>query len=119
MAMGMSAEEYWHGESWLARYYYQADRIRQERENTQAWLNGAYVHQALVASLGNMFKKPGGQMFEYPSEPIRLFHDFETEQETEERKEKEALLAEAWMQSFVTAGQTWGLEEGTKTPEAE
>ena len=65
LAMGMSPEEYWDGESSLKPAYRKAFRIRMENEeriaDRNAWLLGLYVRDALqsVAMLVNGFVPKG------------------------------------------------------------
>ena len=85
LAMGMTYEQFWHGPPSLVRDYRKAhDKIRHER-NSEAWLMGMYVYDALLcvapvmrAAMSKETPKPG----EYPKEPYPL-----TERESKEREE--------------------------------
>ena len=93
MALGMTYEQYWYGDPLAVRYFYEADRIKAERINYEAWLNGLYTCKALEATVGNIFKKKGSKPIEYPSKPFE-FSDSEknrTEHEKELMREKERL----------------------------
>lgn len=59
----------------LAAAYREADRLRQERVNEQAWLQGYYVYQALgsVAPMLHAFAKNGTKAKPYPK-PLDLQH---------------------------------------------
>lgn len=46
----MSAESYWDGPCMELPAHREADRIRADRENRVAWLNGLYVYRALGAT---------------------------------------------------------------------
>lgn len=72
LALGMSREQYWDGDPMDVAAYREADRLRADRENRVAWLNGLYVYQALgaMAPLLNAFSKRS-QAREYP-EPVIL-----------------------------------------------
>ena len=82
LAMGMTSEQFWHGEAELAQSYRKADRIRRRRRNEEMWLEGIYVAEALNATVGNLFVK--GEKNQYPAEPFPL-----TVEEHQERKERE------------------------------
>ena len=77
----MSREQYWDGDPMDVAAYREADRLRADRENRVAWLNGLYVYQALgaMAPLLNAFSKRS-QAREYP-DPVIL-----DERERAERK---------------------------------
>ena len=110
MAIGMTYDEYWYGEPMMVRAYYKADKLRREREDEAAWLNGLYMLAALNATIGNIGNK--GKPNEYPNEPIASAEKRKREQKRTEREEKqEALWAEAWMSSMVQAGKNWGKDK--------
>lgn len=81
--MGMTEEQFFHGDPALCKAYRDAWEQRQKYErdmsNWRCWLMGGYVYQAmcLTAPAFNSLKphKPG----DYPSEPIK-FDDKQTEQ---------------------------------------
>lgn len=112
LAMGMTHELFWDGESGLVRDYRKAFRIRIENEKAQwdeindraAWLNGLYLRHAMssIAIIVNGFAPKGSQLEEYPAKPY-------TEQESEKREaakkkkqeENQMQLAMAMMQAQV------------------
>lgn len=109
MAIGMTYDEYWFGDPLMVRAYYKADKLRRERIDEEAWLNGQYIVSALNATVGNMFRKTGQAPAEYPKEPVSLSQKRAREQERSEKsKEQEATWAKAWMSSFVQAGKNFG-----------
>lgn len=101
MAMGMTRGEYWRGDVFAALDYIEADRIRQERFNREAHLQGSYFCDALAVVIGNSF---GKQNNKYPEQPYK----FEEKGAEEPEMNKSALLAYAWMQKFVESGKDWG-----------
>ena len=62
--MGMSAEEFWHGEPRLAASYREAERIRRDNRSLAEWREGVYVYRAVVAALS------GKEEARYPQEPL-------------------------------------------------
>lgn len=50
MALGMSLDEYWHGEPSNINFYVKAEEFRQRKTNNQLWLQGAYIYYALCSS---------------------------------------------------------------------
>ena len=102
--MGMSYELYWYGDVWLVGAYREADRIRQERTNETAWLNGVYIGAAINSTIGNAFREKGKSKAEYPEKPIPLRKN----ERGPEDEEIDALKAQIYMNNFVRAGKSWG-----------
>lgn len=115
MAIGMSYEQYWYGDPLMVRAFYKADKLRRERMDEEAWLNGLYVMKAIDSTICNGFRKSGQDPAEYPKKPYFVIRAEEEEREkTEKEKEQEALWAMAWMSSFVQAGKNWGKNKEQK-----
>lgn len=99
----MTYDQYWYGDPQMARAFYEAEKLRQERTNSEAWLQGIYFYQALNATVGNMFRKTGTKAAEYPAKPFDLSKDNRPEMDEDE----EELFALAYMSSMIQAGQNW------------
>lgn len=71
LSIGMTAREYWHGDSMLPKYYRKAHKMRLEHENYNAWLQGAYVYDAIsaVSPVLHAFAKKGTKPVPYLKEP--------------------------------------------------
>ena len=82
LALGMTYEQFWDGDSDLVKAYRSADSIRRRRRNEELWLEGVYMVEALNATVGNMFAK--GAKHQYPTEPFPI-----TAEEQQERQERE------------------------------
>lgn len=95
LSIGMTYEQYWYGDVWMVRAFHKADKLRQERENTNAWLLGAYVGRAIESTIGNAFRKKGAKPAEYPKQPIELFKKEKTEEQKalEAKREREKAIA--------------------------
>ena len=59
--MGMSPDDYWHGDPALLKAYRKMDEIRRERENEMLWLQGMYIYEAIgdLAPILHAFAKKG------------------------------------------------------------
>lgn len=81
MRMGVPYDLYWYGDPFAVGYYITAyDLEIEEKRNTvdfTAWLTGAYVHEAVNASLATALSK--NSRVKYPKEPHSI---------VEERKKK-------------------------------
>jgi len=92
LAMGMTYEQFWDGDSILAVDYRKADEIRNDKLNQQLWLQGMYIYEALcdVAPILRAFPKKGTKPHKYPAEPYAISQK-ERKQKSEQ---KEKLVAE-------------------------
>ena len=74
MSMGMSYEDFWYGEPEMPRFFRKAYRLKQEHENNQAWLQGAYVYDAIcaVSPVLHAFAKKGTKVQPYLKKPYSM-----------------------------------------------
>lgn len=103
LAIGMSAEEFWHGSSFLAYQYIEAYRIRLEEDNRRAWLQGWYNFQAMSTALSNLhFDGKKHKANQYLKEPVRITPLTEAEIEAKKKKDSEDIVKylEAWAKAF-------------------
>lgn len=84
MSLGMSYDEFWNQNVEMVRAYRRADEMKRRRENEILWLQGLYVRDALVCTVGNMFAGKSGKQHEYPKEPYAI-----TELDIREREERD------------------------------
>ena len=92
--MGMPSREYWEEDCWLVRAYREADRIRMQRANEQAWLQGAYIYDVMTRlySIYNPFsKRPKAQPY------VEMPYDFSKKAD----REKEEDMTEEELQHKV------------------
>lgn len=95
--MGMTEEQYWEKDPYLAVAYRKAYRLKRETDNEQAWLQGLYVYYGHVVSLTNAFAKQGTRKQNYLEKPIDLFPL------TEAQKKQRAQEEQAKMQEKLEA----------------
>ena len=71
LSIGMSYEQYWDCDCWLAKSYREAHKLRIKRDNEQAWLIGRYVYDAVcaVSPLLHAFAKNGTTAHPYLERP--------------------------------------------------
>ena len=110
MSIGMTYDQYWREDPKMVRAFYEAEKLRQEQRDADAWLIGSYVGKAIDATIGNVFRKNRGSAQTYPDLPelTKRRMEKEEEQKAAEKEEKEKTFALAWMSSFVQAGRNWG-----------
>lgn len=103
----MTAQDYWYGDVWLIEAWREADRLRQQRANHEAWLQGAYIYDAIgrLAPALNAFAGKRAKAQEYPAEPYGISRE---EKRREEAEDREVLRAKIYMNNMVRAGRGWG-----------
>ena len=92
LSIGMTPEQYWDGDPLLAKYYRQADEIKQQRRNQELWLQGMYIYEALcdVAPVLQAFAKKGTKPIPYLDHPYSLTtKEREDEKKLQEKRERE------------------------------
>jgi hypothetical protein len=94
----MTYDDFWHGDVNMVRAYRKADEMKRRRENEALWVQGLYVRDALICTVGNMFSGKGSQKHEYPKEPYAI-----TELEIREREEREAKIREERIRASFAA----------------
>lgn len=74
LAIGMTYEQYWDGEPKMAKFYREAHKLKKSEKNSELWLMGAYVYEALcdVSPVLNANAKKGTKPLPWRSEPIPL-----------------------------------------------
>lgn len=115
MAMGMSWDEYWHGDPYLVVVYRKMFELKRKQRNWEMWMQGAYVFDAMLKA-SPMFRsntkgkvEPG----KYPEEPWPL-----TEKEAEERKERDRIAAYKRMKEKLFSEAKRDREQKQKDKEA-
>ena len=89
MSIGMTYDEFWHGDVSMVRAYRKAQELRDKRKNQELWLQGMYVYEAIcdVAPILHAFAKKGTKPEPYAKEPYPI-----TEADVREREEREARI---------------------------
>ncbi len=74
LSIGMSCDEYWNGDPWLAKAYRKAEELKLEKMNQRLWLQGMYVYDAICCAspILHAFAKKGTKAVPYPKEPYPL-----------------------------------------------
>lgn len=72
MSLGVSCNDYWHGDYTQLQFYVKARELDNERKNQELWLQGLYVYHAFNVVTANAFKKRSDQPEKYMDKPIPL-----------------------------------------------
>ena len=86
LSIGMTYEQFWYGEPRMVIFFRRADKMRMERFNSEAWLQGRYNYVAVSMALHNGFSK---SKRDYPKEPFNLFDKEEEEKRLEIKRARE------------------------------
>lgn len=112
---GMTYEQFWFGDPWLAKTYRKAYVEKRRAENARDWLLGAYFYNAVGTALSNAFRKKGSKPVDYLEKPFPIFPPTKAEIEEETRKEKEKI--EAVYRSMLKQQRQRKMQEAAKEQE--
>lgn len=84
LSLGMTFDQYWYEDPYLINAYVKAESIRQKKKNTELWLNGAYIYQAIgcLVPVLNPFSKEH-RAKPYLKRPIPITEEEKAELERE------------------------------------
>ena len=107
LAMGMTYEQFWDGDSILVVDYRKADEIRNDKLNQQLWLQGMYIYEALcdVAPILRAFPKKGTKPHKYPAEPYAISQK-ERKQKSEQKEKLVAEKGKAMLEAMIRKRKT-------------
>lgn len=110
----MTWEQYWYGDVWMVRAFREAEKLRQQRANTAAWLQGAYVYDAIgrIAPALHPFPKKGTKPLPYLDKPYSMGDEPEPEADNAQFAENERLRAKLYFRNWARAAQKH-FEEGS------
>ena len=95
MSIGMTYDEFWNQDVAMVRAYRKAYELKRRQQNDALWLQGIYVRDALLATVGNMFADKNSNKNEYPTEPYPITADQVAEREAaQNRKMEERMKAD-------------------------
>ena len=102
LSIGMTYEQFWDGDPYLAKYYRQANELRIERKNQELWLQGLYVYEAMcdVAPIMHGMAKKGTKARPYPEQPYAITEK-QRRREIEEKERAVANKGKRMMEMFM------------------
>lgn len=102
--MGMSSEEFWHGELKLVKSYREAYQLKQEIKDYELWKQGMYVYEAILdaSPILHAFAKKGTKPRPYPEKPYGL-EKKESKKEMQRKIENERLKAQVHFMNWAKA----------------
>lgn len=102
LSIGMTYEQFWEQDCGLVKAYWEAEQLREERENRHAHLQGLYIYEALccVSPVLNAFAKKGTKPIPYRSEPYAITKH-EMKKSEQSKKEQTCENAAKSFEAFV------------------
>lgn len=104
----MSYDQYWYDDPMMVRAFYKAEKIRQEQIDTNAWLQGIYIANAIESTIGNAFLGKGKQPHKYPKEPFLMSKETDAGKTEATDIDAQVSFARGYMLQFCEAGKNWG-----------
>lgn len=100
----MTEAQYWDGDCTLPKYYREAEVLRKERVNQEAWLQGMYVYDAIsrLTPILHAFAKKGAKPKPYVEEPYPINEKAVEDAKLKKEKEK-SQKGLRFMQAFMVA----------------
>ena len=89
MAYGMTYEQFWYGDPWMAMAYVQAYLVKQKLRNEEMWIQGAYISNAVSVAIANTF---GKKRTDYMNKPLDVYPKTDAEEREEARKQTLKLI---------------------------
>ena len=88
MSIGMTYTEYWEEDGDLPIYYREAEKMRIEKMNWQAHLQGMYIYEAIcdASPILNPFAKKGTKPLPYPSVPYGATESTHVDKDAQTKK---------------------------------
>ena len=103
LAMGMSYDLYWFGDPNAVKVFRKARKLQYKETNNKAWLQGAYIYQALC-SVAPLFRFSGERVVQarpYLNEPFNLeLDDKDKEGVTKTKQNMQKASFEVWAVNF-------------------
>ena len=100
MAIGVPMEEFWHGDYTRLKNYERAHDYRAEEINQQMWLQGLYIHNAVLVAIDRNIN--GSKKSKYIEKPIDFFPKTEYQRRVEEIEQRNKLIKQLdrWAAKF-------------------
>jgi hypothetical protein len=111
MSIGMSYDEYWHGDNYAYKYYLKAYELKKKREmdllDYKCWLTGLYTYEAICdcSPILHDFVKKGTKPLRYPDKPIFMGYDSQKQKHSKKEIENGRLAFRVQMDTWMRANQ--------------
>lgn len=97
LSIGMSHDQYWDDEPWIAEVYRKAHNLKIESRNQELWLQGLYIHNAFNVVMANFGRglsgKKSAKAEQYIEKPIRITPLSDAEKKQKEKEDRLKVIA--------------------------
>lgn len=102
LSIGMSEDQYWDKDCMLVKYYREAETLRNEKYNQQAWLQGMYFYDALarISPILHAYAKKGTKAKPYTEQPYPISKK-EIQKQSEQKHKSQSRKAMLYMQNYM------------------
>lgn len=98
----MTYDEFWNGDNEMPKMYRKAHEIRQREADSQAWMQGAYIYQAIGALAPALKAFAKGKARPYLEKPFSAdLKPLDIEAPTMSKEEKSDEKARTWMEMWA------------------
>jgi hypothetical protein len=95
MSIGMTYDEFWNQDVTMVRAFRKSYELKRRQQNETLWMQGLYIRDALLSTVGNMFSSKSDAPIEYPKEPYPVTAEQIAEKkEAEQRRMEERIKAD-------------------------
>ena len=91
LKLGITYDEFWRMNPRLLDIYGKVYRDKLEDKDREMWILGSYFRDALISTVGNMFKSKGSKTIEYPKTPYMQSEEFKRLNNNQELTEEEKI----------------------------
>lgn len=89
MAYGMTWDQYWYGDPWMAKYFVDAYLMKRRINNEEMWLQGMYIYRAVYAVIASAF---GNRREKYVETPFDVLPKTKAEKDQEKFEKKKKVI---------------------------
>lgn len=89
MLYGMTWEQYWFGNPWMAKDFEQYYLLKRRMNNEELWLGGLYVYRAVYAVIASAF---GNRSERYLTNPLDFLPKTKLEKKQEEIEKRNKVI---------------------------
>lgn len=97
MSIGMTYDEFWNQDVAMVRAFRKAEELKRRRQNETLWMQGWYIRDALLSTVGNMFSDKSSAPIKYPDEPYPVTAEQIAEKKALEHKQMEERMKADFM----------------------
>lgn len=112
MLYGMTYEQFWEGDPWMVRAYAEAYILKRRIKNEDAWIQGAYMANAVTIAIANTF---GKKRVDYMKEPMQLYPKTEAEKQADIREQRRKVI-EYFSNLRLPKGNNTGVDQNGSEP---